>query len=87
MSSPENAPKGERKPARRDTETHELVVELAREILRRDQALAGAPPAHREPTVPRATRRPWSRRRRPAGLAPTFELIRSIVRGERTRQQ
>jgi hypothetical protein len=39
------------------------------------------------PAVPRATRSPWSRRRRPAGATPAGQLIRSLTRGERTRQQ
>ncbi|HEX5757667.1 MAG TPA: hypothetical protein VF121_00590 [Thermoanaerobaculia bacterium] len=84
MRAPDDAPR-QRRPRRPAAAHPEIVAAVARECLRREQERATAP----EPFAPavRATRVPWSRRQRPAGSAPTIELIRSLAQGERTRQQ
>lgn len=87
MRAPDDSRRGRRKAAPKDTAPQALVTEVARARLRREAAQAGAaqPPL---PEVPRATRQPWSRSpRRPTGAAPTVELIHSLARRERTRQQ
>ncbi len=87
MRTHDDSRRGRRQAGPKDTAPQALVTAVARERLRREAAQAGATQAP-VPEVPRATRQPWSRsRRRPTGAAPTVELIRSLARGERTRQQ
>jgi hypothetical protein len=86
MRTSPDAPR-ERRPRRPAAAHPEVVVEVARECLRRERQRAAVPDPSPVPAVPRATREPWSRRKRPTGSAPTIELIRSLARGERTRQQ
>ena len=84
--STSDAPRQGRRDAGRETAHQELVKTVARDCLRR----RGTRPENPQPPlpeVPRATRRPWSRAPRPSGVTPVIELIRSLARGERSRQQ
>ena len=86
MRTSPDAPR-KRRPRPPATPPPQVVGEVARECRRPDPQRAAAPDPSPVPAVPRATREPWSRRKRPTGSAPTIELIRSLARGERTRQQ